>query len=108
MFKGFNRNEILKAKYREKIESWDWDGLKRDLREKGYIDEEYQSLFLGTVFSLTPSGKYYTEWTLNQNKHDTERDRAFFEALKEKAEKDDMFIENGEDPCDILLVHTLK
>lgn len=58
--------------------------------------------FLGTVFALMPSGKFYMPWTTNQTEEDVEKDAKFGEALFKVAEEHRMFIENGEDdPCDL-------
>ena len=107
MYKGFNRHEVLKEDYKKDISSWDWDGLKFDCEDYGTSDdpdETILSTFLGTVFAIMPSGKFYMPWTTNQTKHDIERDGAFYDALEEIAESHNMFIFSGEgDPCDLFV-----
>ena len=43
-----------------------WDAVAEQLREQEWErvepDVEERRVFLGTVFALTPSGKYYTPW----------------------------------------------
>lgn len=84
-----------------------------------------ESVFLGSVFSIYPSGKYYTPWA-NSNVEVCNRckgkgcdfcgylgsreafeDELFTEFLEEYA--DNCWIESGEgDPCDIFLVRLVK
>jgi hypothetical protein len=61
-------------------------------------------VYLGTVFSLTPSGKYYTAWTTNATKAERARDDAWFDALEKVAAKYAGWIEHGEDPVDLYFV----
>jgi len=94
----FDRHSILKAHYRAKIESWDWEGIVADCQETG-------GTYLGSCLSLAPSGKYYTFWTSNQTRKDETKDEAFYEVLDEVAEAHGGWIESGEgDPCDICFV----
>jgi exonuclease III len=62
-------SEKLFNRYKEEIESWDWIGVKTDALTNCFFDEENDqviaSTFIGTVFALAPSGKYYTFWTTN-------------------------------------------
>ena len=90
-------------------------------------DEKIQLVFLGTVFALAPSGKYYMPWACNNltvcpecqgelSKVDTcdhchglgsreaYEDSVFYEYLNEYAEQHDCWIMSGEgDPCDLFL-----
>ncbi len=53
-------------------EEIDWKGLKKDLemQEMQDIDDRLEKwLFLGTIMSLSPSGKYYTVNNPTQTRH---------------------------------------
>jgi len=94
--------------YEAEIREWDWDGIKADAldemswhRDAGNEATEGRS-FLGTVFALAPSGKFYMPWTAKQTEEDVDEDSKFYEALDNVAEEHGMFIESGEgDPCDL-------
>ena len=113
MHKGFDRHEIMKEDYIKNISSWDWDGLKKacensepfaDLFNMDDQDSLIYSCFIGTVFAIMPSGKFYMPWTTNQTKHDWEKDSAFYDALEEVADNHGMFVFHGEgDPCDMFI-----
>lgn len=48
-------------------------------------DDQYVGLcFIGTITSLSPSGKIYAPWTTNQTKEDVDNDQQFWEELDEK------------------------
>jgi len=113
MFKGFNRTEILKAKYRKEISSWNWTGLKADCEKAeptvdifsdDYPNGKTYMTFIGTVFVIMPSGKYYMPWTTNQTKHDVEKDTAFGEVLDEIASDHGLFVTSGEGSASDLFV----
>ena len=85
-------------------------------------DNMMASEFLGTVFALCPSGKYYTPWA-NSNVESCNRckgkgcdfcghlgsreafeDQLYYETLDDLAEKHGMYIMSGEgDPCDVFV-----
>jgi hypothetical protein len=91
-----------------------------------------ESIFLGTVFALTPSGKYYTPWA-NGNvdacprckgegiykgdychhcngmgSREAYEDELFQDALERAANKHDAWIESGEGaPCDLFIVRAV-
>lgn len=90
-----------------------WDAVKEELEaaewetEDGY---EVRRVFLATVFSLAPSGKYYTPWA---NSNVTERealiDEAYWVLLEQEASEQGLCIESGEgDSCDIFVVESRK
>ena len=97
----------LYQKYREEIEQWDWPLIKANALEnveEGFGSEEPEGLdFLGTVFALFPSGKYYMPFACsNVTLREAHRDEEFGRALDDVAEKYGMWIESGEgDPCDV-------
>ena len=51
-------------KYKQEIRGWDWDYLKANLEmvDGTDLDDPYWSGFIGSVFGIMPSGKYYTPW----------------------------------------------
>ena len=106
MFAGFDRHEILKRHYAAEIALWDWNGIIEDAKanaEPEYgCDELIGTCYLGTVFHLMPSGKFYASWTTNQTNADETRDAAFIDALEERASGAGGSITSGEgDPCDM-------
>lgn len=107
--------------YKAEIESWDWGNIKNDAITEARHSEATDNAertddgdligfsFLGTVFALAPSGKYYTFWTTNQTEEDETEDEKFYQALNDVAEANGMYIENGEgDPCDIFASITIE
>jgi hypothetical protein len=91
--------------YTEEIAAWDWLLLRRRCEQSlEPIDKEtlVGMEFLGTVFALTPSGKYYMPWCTNVTEEEADQDSLWFEALESIAETHGLTIESGEgDPCDI-------
>lgn len=88
----------------------DWEGIKRELNlaTEPYEDEcgnKVKAIFLGSVFSMTPSGKYYTPWACsNVDEKEAEEDQEWWEALEKKAGENGLFITSGEgDPTDIVV-----
>ena len=102
-----DRFEVLKAHYKEKIESWDWESLKKDAFSNCAADFDgniVASTHLGTITGLAPSGKFYSLWCTNQTRSDIVKDECFFEALDEVAEFYGMFVSSGDgDPNDLFL-----
>ena len=84
-----------------------WEAIKRELEmAEPYLDEcgnKVKGLFLGSVLSITPSGKYYTPWACaNVSEREAEQDQEWWEKLEAEAEKHGFFITSGEgDPTDI-------
>jgi hypothetical protein len=73
-------------------------------------DSIVASVYAGTVFNLTPSGKYYTPWaSSNVTEEEAEEDEAWSEELAEALEAAGLYAENGEgDPCDIFICRYLR
>lgn len=90
-------------KYRERFEKWDWNEISRDAEE--CIDEEgirVRTYYLGSVFTMTPSGKYYMPWCSNFTYEEAAEDAEWFEDLVSVAEKYGAYITSGEgDPTDL-------
>lgn len=52
-------------RYYKELQGWDWDALKDECEEYPEEDdcgERRGQIFVGTVFNLMPSGKYYTPY----------------------------------------------
>ena len=87
---------------------FNWDEIEKALNEAEPFVNEYgdvvRMVYVGTVFSLTPSGKYYMPWTSNQTQEDIEADSAWWEKVEAEAEERGLFFASGEgDPCDIFI-----
>lgn len=110
---AFDRHEILKRHYAAEVASWNWDRIVAEARTNvemdPYCDEPIGRCYLGTVFSIMPSGKFYTCWTTNQGRSDETRDAAFIEALEERAADEGGSIESGDDdPCDMFFTMVVE
>lgn len=92
-------------KYKKQIESeWNWDTLREDAFFN--TDDEGNSIgsvYLGTVFSLFPSGKYWTFYAAsNVSIREKIKDIAYREVLEEVFENRGYYVTCGEgDPCDL-------
>lgn len=87
---------------------WDWEAAIKECRSNDVIEDShgdcrYHALFIGTVMSLAPSGKYWTWWACsNVTEEEAQRDEEYFDILYDCANEVDGWIESGEgDPCDI-------
>lgn len=67
-------------------------------------------VFLGTVFALLPSGKFYTPWACsNVTEDEARKDQEYIERLEVELEEIGCFLESGEgDPCDLFAVKVLE
>jgi hypothetical protein len=99
--------DARREKYRKGlIEDTNFDGLKVDCLDNVFEDcgEQRAETFLGTVFAIMPSGKYYMPWTSNQTRIDEEKDSVFMEALESILEENGLYLTSGEgDPCDMMV-----
>ena len=103
----------LEDKYRKEIKGWNWEGIKNDILKNSndpdivevdeYDGTKRASTFLGTVFNIMPSGKYYMPWACsNVTAREAYRDEVFSEVLEAIAGQHGMYLFSGEgDPCDI-------
>lgn len=96
----------LTKRYTAEIkESFDFEAIKAECEQNKELDYEDQLVglsFIGTVFSLMPSGKYYAFWTSNQTETDELQDSCYYDALESVFSDYGMFITSGEgDPCDL-------
>jgi len=76
--------------------------LTHDFWDGDSFTERY---FLGTVFAIMPSGKYYTPWACSNVDHvEAAQDTAFWDDLTRALESAGFWLENGEgDPCDLFV-----
>lgn len=87
-------------------EQFDWDQIHDLALDNADIDIDEPTrmigrVFLGTVFDLTPSGKYYTFWTSNATNKERENDTLWYEALEIVCADHGGWYEHGDDPCDL-------
>lgn len=100
--------------YSKVLREFDWPGLVKQARglpcsEQGCAlqvvsgEPPMHMLYLGSVLSLSPSGKYYTPFAnSNVTFKEARVDEAWYAALDRAAEKFSGSIESGEgDPCDL-------
>jgi len=85
-----------------------WDDVKQWMQSEKFEEEEdgsFRRVYLGTVFTLSPSGKFYMPWARsNVTEEEAAKDEEFYDALHEEAEEHGYFIQSGEgDPCDIFV-----
>lgn len=115
-------DDILYAEYREQIENkWKWDYIISELeaRFEEYLMNEYEvkdygedpcyGIFVGTVFNMTPSGKYYLPFACsNVTIKEALKDEIFWSALEDVLEEKELFWQSGEgDPCDVFFCKCL-
>ena len=84
---------VKKVDAAEPTEGWGGDG------------EPAKVVFLGTVFNLTPSGKYYTPFAhSNITEGEAEEDTDWWVEMEKLAAGYGLFLTPGEgDPCDIMV-----
>lgn len=68
-------------------------------------EQKFRSVYIGTVFSLLPSGKYYTCFAnSNVSEEDAQRDEKWYELVDLKLSEFDAYIQHGDgDPCDLFV-----
>jgi len=115
--------DLLKEKYHQRImDMFDWENIEddvEDVKDVGFPMWEngsYKACYIGTVFNIFPSGKYYTpwwttnqtpkyytpSWTTNETPKEVLKDRIFEEELEGILDDKDMWYESGvDDPTDI-------
>lgn len=85
----------------------DAEAIRKEMDGEDWHDTEpgrqERHVFLGTVFALTPSGKYYMPWACsNVTEEEANQDEEWREAVEEELAKHGMFLTSGEgDPCDL-------
>ena len=88
---GLNAQEI-----RELLDQEEWQDTDDPMRQE-------RCIFLGTVFQLYPSGKYYMPWACsNVTEEEAEQDEEWREAVEAALDEHGMYLTSGEgDPCDV-------
>ena len=78
----------LEEQYREQITEW-FDEIRETDFEEIEIewDTRVKGLWLGSVYAIMPSGKYYTFWCSNVTSKEAVKDQIFQEVMEEEAEK---------------------
>jgi hypothetical protein len=106
-----DRNEIKCQEWMDKF-YFEWDDIESQLpnydyiRKHEYSENEYSStMYVGSVMSLFPSGKYYIMGlTSNQTKEDVVKDTFFMKCFDACLQAKDYWREQGEgDPTDVLI-----
>lgn len=83
----FNKHSsLIEAHYTQQLtEDYDWDKVASECKSNLSWDRDsqyFQGLcFLGTLFTITPSGKVYAPWTSNQTNLDETLDSIWNDAL---------------------------
>lgn len=91
-------------------QDFDWPQIQLDCEDNAEFDPDSgQNIgicFLGTVFAIMPSGKYWTVWASgNVDRLEQIKDSAYTEALSAVAEQYGLSIESGEgNPCDLFAI----
>jgi hypothetical protein len=94
-------SDILEQEYIEEIRTWDWGYIREEFEKLSLTEDCYEDngdgdrfvyQFIGSVFALTPSGKFYMPWTTNQTEEDVVRDTAWWAALEKVAAEHDCFV----------------
>lgn len=103
----------LFERYYAEISAWDWDAIKQEAADNSNTDYDGSTFgysYLGSVFSIMPSGKYYTFWAHgNVTDYEAFQDEVFNSALESIAESFGMWIESGEgDLCDLYAVCSIE
>jgi len=98
--------------YRDDAAGFDWDSLVSDAKANAE-EEDGQMIgqaFIGTVFDVMPSGKFYMPWAHgNVTPWEAAQDEVFREHLEAEASERGGSIEGGEgDPCDLFFVMSFQ
>ena len=107
-------SEMVEEYIAELRETVDWDQVERELAKECNEAEDMDGnrcaeLYIGSVFALTPSGKYYMPWACgNVTEEEARKDEAWFEALDSVCGDHGMYYTSGEgDPCDLYIGKSL-
>lgn len=101
------RIAALEAEYMDSLGDWNWKDIKAECVRNLEPDadnpgQQIGRSYLGSVLTLTPSGKFYMPWTSNQTDEDELQDSVWYERLEAIAAMHGLSIENGDgDPCDL-------
>lgn len=105
--------DLMATKYGKQIEKeFDWDYIQAILNnpdddmivDDEWNDVKYASLYIGSILSIMPSGKYYMPFACSniENVREALLDECYQDALNEKLEELGLWCESGEgDPLDV-------
>ena len=81
-----------------------------EIAESWAMDEPYETQYMGSVFTVTPSGKYYMPWAnSNVNIIEAAKDSMFYEIVERELDKLGYWLESGEgDPCDLFVSRSIE
>jgi hypothetical protein len=63
------------------------------------------SIYIGSVFNIMPSGKFYMPWTTNQTDEDVRKDEQFMRAFEKCCNKWNMWLDSGEGSGDDMFLN---
>jgi hypothetical protein len=99
-------------RYRDAAKEIDWESLIETAKDNQYPEDGRMvgTAFIGTVFDMLPSGKYYMPWAAsNVTEDEAGRDTIFMEHLEREASNHGGSITSSEgDPCDIMFEMTFE
>ena len=105
--RGFFRflNVAKKQAQQAAIDAYNLVGDDWEEMETWEEDETYLGQYIGTVFSLCPSGKYYTPFAnSNVDIMEATKDMYFYETLERLLNDKEYWLQSGEgDPCDLFV-----
>ena len=97
--------EKIRQEYYEDIKSWDWQEIvdrAKNTVEYNPLSKRWEGIaYLGSCFTIMPSGKYLHFLSPGDNAEEFLRDEIFMEVLEEVAEEYDGYVFNGDDPTDL-------
>ena len=90
----FILSEVRKRLDKEQWEDDDWE-----------VDSQRRTIFIGTVFNLLPSGKYYMPWAAsNVTEEEDLKDAEWFAQAETELEQINCYIDSGEgSPTDLFI-----
>lgn len=103
------REDYLNRLYKEGKNYFNIQALKTALEiaeeQENEFGEKYKEVYVGKIFDIAPSGKYYTFWACsNVSEWEMEKDEIFFEGLREGLGEHGLYIVEGEgDPTDLFV-----
>lgn len=88
-----------------------WDNIRKALDEQPWEEDpcdpyqEIRTVFIGSVFTLLPSGKYWTPWAYsNMTEEEMAADEIWWDTVQAEAGERHFSIDGGvADPCDLFV-----
>ena len=111
--------DLMVEKYSKEIESeYLWNNILNELNnpdedmivDDDFNDIKYASLYIGSVLSIMPSGKFYMPFACSNinNVREALLDECYREAFELKCGSLELWLENGEgDPTDMFICKTI-